>query len=493
LYSIGYDIGSSSIKCSILDIEKGKAIIQGYYPEQEMQINSPKPGWAEQNPETWWEYVKILTRQLIQKANIDAQLIKSIGISYQMHGLVVVDKNKNVLRPSIIWCDSRAVEIGNNAFQKIGEDYCLNNLLNSPGNFTASKLRWIKENEPDIYKKIYKIMLPGDFIAMKLTDEINTTVSGLSEGIFWDFKSNSISKEILKYYEIDESLLPDVVPTFSVQGKLTKSAAEELGLKEGVVVSYRAGDQPNNAFSLNVLNPGEIAATAGTSGVVYAVIDKLNYDKKSRVNQFAHVNHSSEQTRIGVLLCINGTGILNSFIRKNMAPELSYDEMNNLAEKIDIGGDGLTILPFGNGAERMFENKNIWSHFLNVDFNRHTKAHFFRAVQEGIAFSFKYGIEIINEMGLNINIIRAGNSNLFLSPIFRETLANLTQATIELYDTDGAQGAARGAAYGANYYKSFEEAFRNLEKIKVINHKVELIEKTMNAYNNWNEQLKKFL
>jgi len=476
-----------------LDIEKGKAIIQGYYPEQEMQISSPKPGWAEQDPEIWWEYVKILTKQLIQKANIDAEQIKSIGISYQMHGLVVVDKNKKVLRPSIIWCDSRAVEIGNNAFQNIGEDYCLNNLLNSPGNFTASKLRWIKENEPDIYKNIYKIMLPGDFIAMKLTDEINTTVSGLSEGIFWDFKSNSISKKILDFYGIDESLLPDIVPTFSVQGKLTKSAAEELGLKEGVVISYRAGDQPNNAFSLNVLNPGEIAATAGTSGVVYAVIDKLNYDKKSRVNQFAHVNHSSEQTRIGVLLCINGTGILNSFIRKNMASDLSYNEMNNLAEKIDIGCDGLTILPFGNGAERMFENKNIWSHFLNVDFNRHTKAHFFRAVQEGIAFSFKYGIEIINEMGLNVNIIRAGNSNLFLSPIFRETLANITQATIELYDTDGAQGAARGAAYGANYYKSFDEAFRNLEKIKIINHKPELIEKTMNAYNSWIEQLKKFL
>lgn len=493
MYSIGYDIGSSSIKCSILDVEKGKAVIQGYYPEQEMEIYSPKPGWAEQNPETWWEYVKILTRQLIQKANINVQQIKSIGISYQMHGLVVVDKNKQVLRPSIIWCDSRAVEIGNKAFQNIGSEYCLNNLLNSPGNFTASKLRWIKENEPEIYKKIYKIMLPGDFIAMKLTGEINTTISGLSEGIFWDFKNNSISKEILKYYDIDESLLADIVPTFSIQGKLTKSAAEELGLTENVVVSYRAGDQPNNAFSLNVLNPGEIAATAGTSGVVYAVIDQLNYDNKSRVNQFAHVNHSAEQNRIGVLLCINGTGILNSFIRKNMANGLSYNEMNELANKIDIGCEGLTILPFGNGAERVFENKNIGSHFLNIDFNRHTKAHFFRAVQEGIAFSFKYGIEIINEMGLNINVIRAGNSNLFLSPIFRETLANLTRATIELYDTDGAQGAARGAAYGANLYSSFEETFKNLEKLNVINYNPELTDKTMNAYNIWLTQLKKFL
>ncbi len=493
MYSIGYDIGSSSIKCSIFDIEKGEVIIQGFYPEQEMEISSPEPGWAEQNPETWWEYVKIITKQLLQKSNIDVQQVKSIGISYQMHGLVVVDKKQKVLRPSIIWCDSRAVNIGNIAFEKIGSEYCLNNLLNSPGNFTASKLRWIKEDEPDVFKNIYKIMLPGDFIAMKLTGEINTTVSGLSEGIFWDFQKNEISRNILDYYEIDESLLPDIVPTFSIQGYLTKSAAEDLGLKEGVVVAYRAGDQPNNAFSLNVLNPGEVAATAGTSGVVYAVIDKLNYDNKSRVNQFAHVNHSSDQIRIGVLLCINGTGILNSFIRKNMASELSYNEMNNLAQNIEIGCDGLSILPFGNGAERMFENKNIGSHFLNVDFNRHTKAHFFRAVQEGIAFAFKYGIEIINEMGLSINVIRAGNSNLFLSPIFRETLANLTQASIELYDTDGAQGAARAAAYGANYYKSLNDAFKNLEIIKIINHNPDLTEKTFNVYNKWLELLKKFI
>lgn len=493
MYSIGYDIGSSSIKCAIFDIEKGKTISQGFYPPQEMEIKSPHLGWAEQDPEVWWSYVKILTRQLIEKSKIDVQQVKSIGISYQMHGLVVVDKNKQVLRPSIIWCDSRAVKIGNNAFQKIGEDYCLNNLLNSPGNFTASKLRWIKENEPDIYKKIFKIMLPGDFIAMKLTDEINTTISGLSEGIFWDFKNNSISKNILDYYEINESLLAEIVPTFSVQGYLKKSAAEELGLKEGIVVSYRAGDQPNNAFSLNVLNPGEIAATAGTSGVVYAVIDQLNYDKKSRVNQFAHVNHSSDQTRIGVLLCINGTGILNSFIRKNMGANLSYDEMNNLAKEIEIGCEGITILPFGNGAERVFENKNIGSHFLNIDFNRHTKAHFFRAVQEGIAFSFKYGIEIIKEMGLNINVIRAGKSNLFLSSIFKETLSNITQATIELYDTDGAQGAARGAAFGAKLYNSIQDAFLNLKKIEEVNPQPSLIEKTNYAYNKWLEQLNKFL
>ena len=492
MLSIGYDIGSSSIKCCILEIENGKVIAEDFYPADEMKINSPYPGWAEQDPNLWWENVKILTNRLLRNNKIDSGKIVSIGISYQMHGLVLVDKNQNVLRPSIIWCDSRAVEIGNKAFEKIGSDYCLNNLLNSPGNFTASKLRWVKENEPGVYSNIYKAMLPGDFIAMKLTGEINSTISGLSEGIFWDFKNHCISKKILDQYEVDEKILPDVHPTFSVQGKITTQVADELGLKAGTVVSYRAGDQPNNAFSLNVLDAGEVAATAGTSGVVYGVIDKINYDKLSRVNQFAHVNYSIEDPRYGVLLCINGTGIQNSWIRKNFASDLSYDAINNLAGTIPIGSEGISVIPFGNGAERVLQNKNIQGQILGLDFNRHTRDHLFRAVQEGIAFSFKYGVDIMKEMGLNISVIRAGKANMFLSPVFRETLSTVSEALIELYDTNGAQGAARGAAYGAGYYKSFKEAFHSLNKVGEVHPKVKNVNVTLNAYNNWLNKLKLF-
>lgn len=485
MYSLGYDIGSSSIKCAILEIESGKSIAHDFYPEEEMAINTPQKDWAEQDPELWWEYLKTLTKKLISSSKIDPLQIKSIGISYQMHGLVLVDKNLEVLRSSIIWCDSRAVEIGNEAFEKLGQGFCLQHLLNSPGNFTASKLRWVKENEPHIFDKIHKIMLPGDFIAMKLTGEISSTISGLSEGIFWDFKNNSISKDILDFYAIDKKLLPDTNQTFSIQGKLTKKSADELGLSEKTVVSYRAGDQPNNAFSLNVLNPGEIAATAGTSGVVYGVIDKVNYDRKSRVNPFAHVNHTLGNTRLGVLLCINGTGIQNSWLRKNFGNGTSYDEMNQSAGNIKIGSDGISVLPFGNGAERVLENKNIGAHIMGLDFNRHTKAHVIRAAQEGIAFSFRYGIDIMKEMGLKISVIRAGKSNLFLSPIFRETVANVTGSSIELYNTDGAQGAARGAAIGAGYYKSFSDAFASLEKVDEVNPAKEFIDKTNEAYSLW--------
>jgi len=493
MYSIGYDIGSSSIKCCFLDIESGKVVSEGFFPPEEMKITSPHPGWAEQDPALWWSYLKSITKKLIHENNINPDLVVSIGISYQMHGLVIVDKNQKVLRPSIIWCDSRAVETGNKAFNEIGKDYCLEHLLNSPGNFTASKLKWVQENEPEIYNKIYKAMLPGDYIAMKLTGNIFTSFSGLSEGIFWDFKTNSVSSELLKYYKIDKNLLPSPLPSFSDQGKINKSSAQELGLREGIVVSYRAGDQPNNAFSLNVLNPGELAATAGTSGVVYGVIDKVSYDQYSRVNPFAHVNHSPDKTRLGVLLCINGTGIQNSWLRKIIGAKMSYDEINGLAASVPIGSDGISVIPFGNGAERILSNRNIGSHITDLDFNRHSVAHIFRAAQEGIAFSFKYGVDIMKEMGLEISVIRAGKSNMFLSPLFRQTLSDVTGAEIQLYDTNGAQGAARGAAFGSGYYSSFDQAFSTLTKLEDIQPEKENLNPTHKAYDKWLNRLTRIL
>jgi xylulokinase len=490
MFALGYDIGSSSIKCSIIEIESGATIAQGFYPSEEMKIESPQPGFAEQDPELWWQYVKLLTRQLISGNKIDAKSIRSIGISYQMHGLVIVDKQQHVLRPAIIWCDSRAVDTGNKAIESLGADYCLPHLLNSPGNFTASKLRWVQQYEPEVFKKIDKAMLPGDYIAMKLTGEITSTISGLSEGIFWDYQSNGLSNVLLEYYGIDEALLPPVRPTFSNQGMIAPSTANELGLSKEVVVSYRAGDQPNNAFSLNVLQPGEIAATAGTSGVVYGIIDQYQYDPLSRVNQFAHVNHSVEQPRLGVLLCINGTGIQNSWLRKNIASSLSYNEINQIAGTAPVGSDGVVVLPFGNGAERVLENKNIGSLIDGLDFNRHTKAHVLRAAQEGIAFAFKYGIDIMKEMGLHIKVIRAGHANMFLSPIFCNTLSTVTDAAIELYNTDGAAGAARGSAIGAGYYTSSEEAFRTLKKIQEVTPDRAHSAVVAKAYNRWLGKLK---
>lgn len=486
MYVLGYDIGSSSVKAALVEVESGKTVASDFYPKVEMAMHAAQAGWAEQDPAMWWSNLKLANASVLRQSNVDPQDIKAIGISWQMHGLVMVDKEREVLRPSIIWCDSRAVPFGEKAFHAIGEEKVLSHLLNSPGNFTASKLAWVKENEPEIYERIDKIMLPGDYVAMKLTDEISVTVEGLSEGIFWDFKENRISQDILDYFGFEKELIPDITPVFGIQGRVSASAAKELGLHAGTPVSYRAGDQPNNAVSLNVFNPGEIASTAGTSGVVYGVLDEVKYDPLSRVNIFAHVNHQPESTRLGVLLCINGTGILNSWIKKNMVPgQLSYDDMNLLAAQSPIGARGISVIPFGNGAERVLENRDSDSSFHGINFNIHSLSDLLRGAQEGIVFAFRYGMEVMQGIGMDIRVIRAGNANMFLSPLFRETLASISGAVIELFDTDGAVGAAKAAGIGAGIYASHTEAFSSLKKIMTIDpddrNKVQYQE----AYQRW--------
>lgn len=486
MYLLGYDIGSSSVKASLVNAESGKCVASAFYPKTEAEIIAVQPGWAEQKPEMWWANLKLATQDVMDASSIRKEDIAAIGISYQMHGLVCVDKNQQVLRPAIIWCDSRAVPYGEKAFHSLGEERCLSHLLNSPGNFTASKLAWVKENEPEIYARIDKIMLPGDYIAMKLTGEVCTTVSGLSEGMFWDFKNSEVAKFLMEYYGFDSSLIAAIKPTFSEQGRVTTFAAAELGLKEGTPVTYRAGDQPNNALSLNVFNPGEIASTAGTSGVVYGVNGAVNYDPQSRVNTFAHVNHTAEQTRLGVLLCINGTGILNSWVKRTVVPAgVSYAEMNELAAQAPIGSGGISILPFGNGAERMLQNRETGCSINGINFNLHTRNHIIRAAQEGIVFSFKYGIDIMEGMGMDVRKIHAGHANMFLSPIFRDTLAGVTGATIELYDTDGSVGAAKGAGLGAGIYKDHNEAFATLDKLAVIEPNLTNKAAYEDAYQRW--------
>jgi len=494
MYLLGIDIGSSSVKASIVNGSTGKCEASAFYPKQEMKITALQPGWAEQAPELWWENLKLAIKEVLNISKIASKSIDSIGISYQMHGLVVVDKNQRVLRPSIIWCDSRAAVYGNKAFSDMGEQACLANFLNSPGNFTASKLKWVMENEPELYSRIDKIMLPGDYIAMRLSGDIKTTASGLSEGIMWNFRENGLATSLLDYYGFERSFIPEIVPTFSVQSVVNAAAAAELGLAEGTKISYRAGDQPNNALSLNVLNPGELATTAGTSGVVYGVSGEVKYDPLSRVNTFAHVNHSDSVTRLGVLLCINGTGILNSWLNKYVGNKaFSYEEMNAKAATVAIGSEGLTILPFGNGSERVLQNKNIGAQIAGLGFNTHTDAHLFRAAQEGIVFSFKYGMEIMEEIGIHARIIRAGKANMFLSPLFREMLAGVSGATIELYDTDGSVGAARGAGIGSGYYASPAEAFAGLQKMEIISPDPSQKSACEDAYQKWKMLLNKHL
>lgn len=493
-YLLGFDVGSSSVKASLVDADTGKCAASAFFPEKEAPIVAVKKGWAEQDPQSWWRYAKQSLAKIMADTGAKGSDIKAIGISYQMHGLVCVDKDMKPLRNAIIWCDSRAVPYGDKAFDGIGREKCLSHLLNSPGNFTAAKLAWVKDNEPDIYSKVYKMMLPGDYLALCLSGEANTTVSGLSEGMFWDFKNGRVADFLLDYYGFKPSVIPDIVPTFSVQSSVSAQAAAETGLAEGTPITYRAGDQPNNALSLNVFNPGEIASTAGTSGVVYGVLGEVNYDRKSRVNTFAHVNHTQDQTRLGVLLCINGTGILNAWVRRTVAPEgIGYAEMNDLAATVPIGSDGVSVVPFGNGAERVLENREAGCIVSGINFNKHGKAHIIRAAQEGIVFSFCYGMEVMQQMGMDIRKIHAGRANMFLSPLFRDTLASVSGATIELYDTDGSVGAAKGAGVGAGIYKDHNEAFASLERLQEIRPDENRAEEYLTAYQAWKNLLIKNL
>lgn len=492
-YLLGFDVGSSSVKASLVSVDTGKCAASAFFPESEAPIMAVRPGWAEQDPAMWYANAKLSLSKVMADSGAKADDIAAIGISYQMHGLVCVDKDFNVLRPAIIWCDSRAVPYGDRAMKEIGADRCLTHLLNSPGNFTAAKLAWVKENEPDIYARIYKVMLPGDYLALRLSGTCNTTASGLSEGMFWDFQKDGVADFLMDYFGFSNSLIPDIMPTFSCQATVSAEAAADLGLRAGTPITYRGGDQPNNALSLNVFNPGEIAATAGTSGVVYGVLGEVNYDKKSRVNTFAHVNHTAADPRLGVLLCINGTGILNAWVRRTIAPEgISYAAMNDLTAQIPIGSEGLSVIPFGNGAERVLENKETGCSISGINFNRHTKGHIIRAAQEGIVFSFCYGMEIMRQMGMDIHKIHAGHANMFLSPLFRDTLAGVSGATISLYDTDGSVGAAKGAGMGAGIYKNHDEAFATLEQIAEIHpdeaHRAEYL----HAYAKWKEALARF-
>ena len=491
MYLLGYDIGSSSVKAAVVDAESGNCIATSHFPKQEAPIQSKQIGWAEQRPDDWWEYLMNATHELQEKVGRQRlrESVEAIGISYQMHGLVCVDSTGRPVRNAIIWCDSRAVPYGEQAAEQLGEEYCLRHLLNQPGNFTAAKMAWVRTNEPASFDKTAKIMLPGDYIAMRLTGHCTTTASGLSEGMMWDYTTETVCTPLLEAMGIPSRMIAEIVPTFDIQGELTAEAAETLGLRKGVKIAYRAGDQPNNALSLGVLNPGEVAATAGTSGAVYGLMDHQAFDPQCRVNTFVHVNHRMrEQTRLGVLLCVNGTGSLNSWCHREVCPELTYNEMNTLAATVPIGADGLVVLPFGNGAERILDNRDMGGSVIGLNFNRHGRAHLLRATQEGIVFALAYGMEVMAEMGIPMQRIRAGRANMFLSPLFAEALASTTGATIEMIDTDGAVGAARGAGIGIGYYPTPHDAFERLQLLQTITPTH--VEEFHNAYEHWKEILK---
>ncbi|MCC6410776.1 MAG: carbohydrate kinase [Saprospiraceae bacterium] len=481
---LGLDLGSSSIKACLVDVDTRKVLASAQSPENEMVIHAPQPGWAEQDPEEWWKHTVLAIRNVLAACGRQASDVKAVGIGYQMHGLVVLDKQGKVLRPSIIWCDSRAVDVGDDIYRALGENYCREHLLNAPGNFTASKLHWVDIYESEVYEKTAVFMLPGDYLAYRLTGLAGTTQSGLSEGILWDFKNHALPEKMLSLLGINPDIIPIIFPTFGIQGLVTKTAATETGLPEGIPITYRAGDQPNNAWAMRALEPGDMAGNGGTSGVVYAVSDQLRADPLNRVNNFAHVNHSAQDPRIGVLLCINGAGSMYRWLRRETGTE-DYPVLENMAAKVPAGADGLRVLPFGNGVERMLQNRPCGARVLGLDVNRHSRAHLLRAGLEGIACAFRYGVDIMRENGLEPRVLRVGPDNLFRSAVFSQSIADLCKVRIDVVAGNGAWGAAVGAGYGAYIYHSHQEALGEVKAEKTY----EPQDDSEALYSSWKSQL----
>ncbi len=484
-YLAGFDSGTSSIKGTLIEAKTGKVVAECTSPKKELAVLSPHPSWAEQDPAEWWKHFCIVARTLLKK--VKPADVAGIGISYQMHGLVLVDEAMKPVRPSIIWCDGRTQAIGAAAARKLGPAL-LKRALNYPGDFTASKIAWVRKHEPKVYAKAHKAMLPGDYLAARLTGTICTTPSGLSEGILWDFKKQGLLEPVLKHYGIKRSLLADVRPTFAIQGTVSAAGAKATGFAPGTPVSYRGGDQPNNALSLGVMKPGEVAATAGTSGVVYAVTDKAIPDKQSRVNVFVHVTNAPGRMRNGVLGCVSGTGALYRWLRDLTGGD--YDKMNKLAASVAPGADGLVIVPYGNGPERVQCGRNTGMSMHYADLNRHGPAHVMRAAQEGIVLAFKQCTEVMAGMGVTVRKVRAGRANMFLSDLFGKMFASVVGAKVELMSTDGSQGAARGAGIGAGVYRKPDDAFVGLRPVKTISPDPKLKKTYTALYPKWAETVK---
>jgi xylulokinase len=484
MIDIGFDIGSSFVKAALVEVETGKPIARARVPEVEIPMEAQQLGWAEQHPNLWWQYLCEATQKLLTETDINAEQISSIGISYQMHGLVLVDRDLNPLRKSIIWCDSRATSYGEKAFEKLGKGYCKDHLLNSPGNFTASKLAWVIENEPELYQKAYKLMLPGDFLAAKLSGIPQTTITGLSEGIFWDFKNDQASQALFDHYKIDQSLVPEVVDNFTVQATVSNAGAQATGLKEGTPITYRAGDQPNNAYTLGARKAGDVVATGGTSGVVYALTDQLSGNELTKVNTFAHVNYQPQQKMFGKLLNLNGAGIQYRWLHQLMG-EVGYEKLNEMAQQAPIGSNGLQVFPFGNGAERMLDNKIVNGHISNINFNIHDNNHMVRATLEGIAFAMIYGIEILKNDGVDIENLKVGNDNLFLSDVFSKTIADTLGISIQMLEATGAEGAAKASISNPHQTQNND----NINITKTIKPNPKLQVESIASFEKWKTQL----
>lgn len=468
-YLLGIDIGTSGTKTVLFD-EAGNTIASalGEYP-----LYQPNVGWAEQDPEDWWKATFSTIKAVLGKSGVNPSDVKGVGLSGQMHGAVLLDKDNQVLRKAIIWCDQRSSAECDQITSIIGKERLIEITANPAlTGFTASKVMWVKNNEPEIFEKVKKILLPKDYIRFKLTGEFATEVSDASGMQFMDIPKRKWSSEVLDKLGIDKGLLGDVYESQEVSGKVHKAAAELTGLKEGTPVVGGAGDQAAGAVGNGIVRPGVISSTIGTSGVVFAFSENVSIDPKGRVHTFCHAVPNTWH----IMGVTQGAGLSLKWFRDNFCIEEKrtaelmgidpYVLMDQEADRVEAGCSGLIYLPYMMGERTPHLDPNAKGVFFGLS-AKHEKQDMLRAVMEGVVYSLKDCLEIIKEMGVDVSEVRASGGG-GKSKLWRQMQSDVfgTEITTINSSEGGALGVALLAGVGTGVYSSVPEACDAIIKVK---------------------------
>ncbi len=466
-YLLGLDIGTSGTKTALFD-ENGNTIKTATYGYELFQ---PKVGWAEQNPEDWWKACVEGIKDVIKNSGVSCNDIKGIGLSGQMHGLVLVDENNQVIRNSIIWCDQRTEKECEYITEKIGRE----RLISITGNpamtgFTLSKLLWVRNNEPENYKKIKKILLPKDYIRFRLTNVFATEVSDASGMQMLDINSRDWSTELLNELEIDKNILAPVYESVVVSGYVTKETAEITGLAEGTAVVGGAGDQAAGAIGNGIVSEGIISTVIGSSGVVFASTDTPRFDNGGRVHTLCH----AVPGKWHVMGVTQGAGLSFKWFKETFCQKEIEDCKENKLNIYDVltakaaqskpGANGVIYLPYLMGERTPHLDPNVKGGFLGVSLiNNHDD--FIRSILEGVSFSLKNCLDIIEDMNVNIHDIRVSGGGAE-SEVWRQILSDIFGYS--LTTVKASEGPALGvailAAVGTGIYPSVEDACNKIIK-----------------------------
>ncbi len=475
---LGIDVGTGGSRALVID-ENGKIFASA--TAEHAPFASPEIGWAEQSPDDWWRAARSAIREVLQTVKADE--IGAVSFSGQMHGSVFLDESDKVLRPALLWCDQRTEKQCAEITAKIGAERLIE-LVSNPAitGFTLPKLLWVRENEPQIWERVKSVLLPKDYIRLKLSGDKASDVADSSGILLFNVQNRCWSDEMLSAFEIDKSFLPKVYESIEVTGKISASGASETGLREGTLVVAGAGDNAAGAIGMGIVKAGTVSATIGTSGVVFAVTDTPKIDLKGRIHTLCHAI-PGRWHNTGVTLA---AGLSLKWFRENFGEGKSYDDLVNDAAEVVSGSDGAIWLPYLMGERTPYLDAAARAAFVGLTAS-HSKAHLTRAVLEGVAFSLRDSFEIFKELGAEVSSIRLGGGGA-KSPLWRQIQADVYNQTVETIEAD--EGAAFGAAIlagvGAGAWNSVDEAcektIRVAEKVAPNSASVEKLNRNYEAY-----------